>query len=49
MPITPQSESNGANLGFAAKLWLPADKLRINMDAAERLMEKAIATTNTRF
>jgi type I restriction enzyme M protein len=27
--------SNGANLGFEAKLWLAADKLRNNMDAAE--------------
>ncbi len=26
---------NGANLGFEAKLWLTADKLRNNMDAAE--------------
>ena len=31
------SASNGtaANLGFEAKLWLTADKLRNNMDAAE--------------
>lgn len=27
--------SNGANLGFEAKLWQAADKLRNNMDAAE--------------
>jgi hypothetical protein len=27
--------SNGANLGFEPKLWLAADKLRNNMDAAE--------------
>jgi type I restriction enzyme M protein len=27
--------SNGANLGFEAKLWMAADKLRNNMDAAE--------------
>jgi type I restriction enzyme M protein len=27
--------SNGAALGFEAKLWLAADKLRNNMDAAE--------------
>src|SRR5208283_3800006 len=27
--------SNGANLGFEAKLWTTADKLRNNMDAAE--------------
>jgi type I restriction enzyme M protein len=26
---------SGANLGFEAKLWLTADKLRNNMDAAE--------------
>ena len=29
------SKDNGANLGFEAKLWLAADKLRNNMDAAE--------------
>src|ERR1700679_417854 len=29
------SDGNGANLGFEAKLWLAADKLRNNMDAAE--------------
>jgi len=28
-------KANGANLGFEAKLWLTADKLRNNMDAAE--------------
>ncbi|MBI4410999.1 MAG: type I restriction-modification system subunit M N-terminal domain-containing protein, partial [Deltaproteobacteria bacterium] len=27
--------SNGATLGFEQKLWLAADKLRNNMDAAE--------------
>ena len=27
--------NSGANLGFEAKLWLTADKLRNNMDAAE--------------
>ena len=27
--------STSANLGFEAKLWLAADKLRSNMDAAE--------------
>jgi type I restriction enzyme M protein len=32
---TKKAESNGANLGFEAKLWLAADKLRSNMDAAE--------------
>ena len=29
------SENSSANLGFEAKLWLAADKLRNNMDAAE--------------
>ena len=29
------SENSAANLGFEAKLWLAADKLRSNMDAAE--------------
>jgi type I restriction enzyme M protein len=29
------SSKNGANLGFEAKLWAAADKLRNNMDAAE--------------
>jgi type I restriction-modification system DNA methylase subunit len=32
----PRANGNGsANLGFEAKLWLAADKLRNNMDAAE--------------
>ena len=30
-----EKNGNGANLGFEAKLWLAADKLRNNMDAAE--------------
>ena len=30
-----KKKNNGANLGFEAKLWLAADKLRANMDAAE--------------
>jgi len=30
-----KTNGNGANLGFEAKLWLAADKLRNNMDAAE--------------
>lgn len=30
-----RSSNNGANLGFEQKLWLAADKLRSNMDAAE--------------
>src|SRR6476620_409416 len=29
------SKDSTANLGFEAKLWLAADKLRSNMDAAE--------------
>ena len=29
------TQTNGANLGFEAKMWLSADKLRNNMDAAE--------------
>lgn len=29
------AENNGANIGFEEKLWLMADKLRNNMDAAE--------------
>jgi len=32
---TKDSNGNGANLGFEAKLWLAADKMRNNMDAAE--------------
>ncbi len=37
MPRTPSSKSNNssAQLGFEAKLWLAADKLRSNMEAAE--------------
>jgi len=30
-----QKKGNGATLGFEAKLWQAADKLRNNMDAAE--------------
>jgi len=30
-----KKSNNGANLGFEQKLWLTADKLRSNMDAAE--------------
>jgi len=30
-----KKETTGANLGFEATLWLAADKLRNNMDAAE--------------
>jgi type I restriction-modification system DNA methylase subunit len=32
---TTDANKTGANLGFEAKLWLAADKLRNNMDAAE--------------
>jgi len=32
---TKPSSTNGANLGFEAKLWQAADALRNNMDAAE--------------
>ena len=32
---TAGTRDTGANLGFEAKLWLAADKLRNNMDAAE--------------
>jgi len=41
MALHPQKSSSApskdstANLGFEAKLWLTADKLRNNMDAAE--------------
>jgi type I restriction enzyme M protein len=34
-PATAKNSSNGANLGFEAKLWAAADALRNNMDAAE--------------
>jgi len=30
-----KQNNTAANLGFEAKLWLAADKLRHNMDAAE--------------
>ena len=30
-----RSNGKGSNLGFEQKLWLAADKLRNNMDAAE--------------
>lgn len=33
--MVKNQKSNGANLGFEAKLWQAADKLRSNMDAAE--------------
>jgi type I restriction enzyme M protein len=35
MSRTNSTPSTSANLGFEAKLWLAADKLRNNMDAAE--------------
>jgi len=31
----PKKNDSSANIGFEAKLWLAADKLRNNMDAAE--------------
>lgn len=34
-PKQANGNGNGANLGFEAKLWAAADKLRNNMDAAE--------------
>ena len=34
-PRSSRKPDNGANLGFEAKLWLAADELRNNMDAAE--------------
>jgi type I restriction enzyme, R subunit len=38
------SESkSGANLGFEAKLWLTADKLRNNMDAASAIAAELIS------
>jgi type I restriction enzyme M protein len=35
MARKPTNETSTANLGFEQKLWLTADKLRNNMDAAE--------------
>jgi len=35
MPRTSKKTNSTAALGFEAKLWLTADKLRNNMDAAE--------------
>lgn len=35
MPAKSKTESSAAAIGFEAKLWLAADKLRNNMDAAE--------------
>jgi hypothetical protein len=35
MPAKAKPNNTAANLGFEAKLWLAADKLRNNMDAAE--------------
>lgn len=34
-PANQESKSNGATLGFEAKMWEAADKLRSSMDAAE--------------
>ncbi len=33
--LTSPKNNSSANLGFEARLWLAADKLRSNMDAAE--------------
>jgi len=35
MAKKPKDNGTSANLGFEAKLWLAADKMRNNMDAAE--------------
>lgn len=35
MAKTKATSNTTANLGFEARLWLAADKLRNNMDAAE--------------
>jgi hypothetical protein len=35
MGCKPKTETSTATIGFEAKLWLTADKLRNNMDAAE--------------
>ncbi len=35
MPRPRSASSNGANLGFEAKLWAAADTLRNKVDAAE--------------
>src|SRR2546427_1352967 len=35
MTIAKKEATNGANVGFEQKLWLAADKMRSNMDAAE--------------
>ncbi len=34
-PRSSAKKNSSASLGFEAKLWLAADKLRSNMDAAE--------------
>ena len=34
-PMARTASASSANRGFEAKLWLTADKLRNNMDAAE--------------
>jgi hypothetical protein len=34
-----KKSDSSANIGFEAKLWLEADKLRNNLDAAEKFVE----------
>ena len=41
----PKNSQGGATLGFEAKLWLMADKLRNNMDAAELSIAQAESAT----
>lgn len=41
-----KKDTQAANLGFEAKLWLAADKLRTNMDAAEPSGARQIAKGN---
>ncbi len=43
---TSTSKDTSANLGFEANLWLSADKLRNNMDAAEPSGARPIAKGN---
>jgi predicted lipid carrier protein YhbT len=43
------SETSTATIGFEAKLWLAADKLRNNMDAAEYLLPEEARATVRQF